>query len=294
MSDIQATIASLHTYPVKSCAGLSLPQVQATLTGFEQDRTWMVVDSDGEMVSQRDFARMCLIEPHPAEGGMLLSAPGMSNLLLELDRFDNLLKVRVWSDVVKACDMGALAADWITDYLQAGDASARGRYRIVRFAPDQQRLADQKWTQGERAMSQFSDGFPILVASRASLDELNQRLNAQGHASVGMERFRPNLVLDGIEAHDEDRIDSLTIETAQGEVTLRLCKPCPRCPMPNINPATAVSSPEVGDTLQSYRSDARVNGAITFGMNAYVVDEMGAGFAHTLRVGDACWADFSF
>jgi uncharacterized protein len=294
MSDLNARIASLHVYPVKSCVGLDLPQIQATPTGFEHDRTWMVVDADGEMVSQRDFAHMCLIAPQSVQGGVLLTAPGMGELLLELDRFENPLSVRVWNDTLKACDMGTLASNWITDFLHTGNANARGRFHIVRFAPDQQRLADAKRTKGERAMSQFSDGFPILVASRASLEELNLRLHAQGHASVGMERFRPNLVLDGIEAHDEDRINTLTIDTTQGPVRLRLCKPCPRCPMPNINPATAQSSPEVGDTLQTYRSDARVNGAITFGMNAYVVDETGEGFSHTLRVGDACWADFSF
>jgi uncharacterized protein len=294
MPDLLASVNSLHVYPVKSCAGLDLPQVQATPTGFEMDRTWMVIDDSREMVSQRDFARLCLVAPQPVAGGMLLSAPGMPDLLLDASRFEHPLRVHVWGDVVKACDMGALAADWITDYLHAGDPHARGKYRIVRFDSDQERLADMKWTLGDRAMSQFSDGFPILVASRASLDELNRRLNAQGHSSVSMERFRPNLVLDGIEAHDEDRIDTLTIETAQGPVLLRLCKPCPRCPMPNINPSTAKSSPEVGDTLQTYRSDARVKGAITFGMNAYVVDDTGAGFAHTLRVGDACWADFGF
>lgn len=294
MPDLHARIHSLHVYPVKSCAGLSLPGVDATPTGFALDRTWMVIDDSSEMVTQRDFARLCLVAPQPVAGGMLLTAPGLPDLLLDTSRFDNPLRVRVWDDVVKACDMGTLASDWITDHLHAGDRTARGRYRIVRFDPDQERLADMRWTQGDRALSQFSDGFPILVASRASLDELNQRLKAQGHASVGMERFRPNLVLDGIEAHDEDRIDTLSIATTQGEVRLRLCKPCPRCPMPNINPATATSSPEVSDTLQSYRSDARVKGAITFGMNAYVVDESGAGFAHTLRVGDACWADFSF
>lgn len=294
MSDIQATIASLHVYPVKSCAGLFLPQAQALPTGLELDRTWMVIDGDREMVSQRDHSRMCLITVQLFGGHAMLRAPGLPDLALDLDRFDSPVRVRVWDDVVKACDMGPLAAEWITAFLRAGAGHVTGSYRIVRFDPDQQRLADMRWTRGDRVVSQFSDGFPILVTSRASLDELNRRLNAQGHASVGMERFRPNLVLDGIEAHDEDRIDTLTIETAQGPVTLRLCKPCPRCPMPNINPATATRSPEVGDMLQTYRSDARVKGAITFGMNAYVVDESGAGFSHTLRVGDVCWADFSF
>jgi uncharacterized protein len=294
MSDLVTHIASLHVYPVKSCAGIALDQSQVLPTGLAHDRTWMVVDADGEMVSQRDFARMCLIAPTWRGKDVVLQAPGMPDLLLGLDQSGRALRVRVWGDVLKAQDMGEAAADWITDYLYAGDANARGQFSIVRFDPDQQRLADTKWTGGERAMSQFSDGFPILVASVGSLHELNRRLAAQGHSAVDMARFRPNIVLAGLDAHDEDHISELNIDTPQGTVRLHLCKPCPRCPMPNIDPATGKSSPEVGDTLQTYRSDARVNGAVTFGMNAYVVDETGMGFSHRFQVGQQVQAMFDF
>jgi len=107
---------------------------------------------------------------------------------------------------------------------------------------------------------------------------------------VGMERFRPNVVLAGFGAHDEDRVDMVRVGAGGHEVRLQLVKPCSRCPIPNIDPATAQSSPTVADTLQTYRQDARMGGAITFGMNAIVLQ--GAG--QVLRVGQRVAADVRF
>ena len=129
-----------------------------------------------------------------------------------------------------------------------------------------------------------------MVVGEASLDALNQRLRAGGHEAVGIERFRPNMVLAGLEPHDEDRIDALRIAAETQDVMLKLVKPCPRCPIPNIDPSTALSSPAVGDTLQAYRQDPRVDGAITFGMNAIALEGIGA----TLRVGERFQANFNF
>jgi uncharacterized protein YcbX len=106
---------------------------------------------------------------------------------------------------------------------------------------------------------------------------------------VGIERFRPNIVLAGLEANDEDRLDELRIDAGE-EVQLRMVKPCSRCPIPNIDPATGVSSPQVSDTLQAYRANPLVGGAVTFGMNAIVLQ----GFDQTLRVGQAVTADWRF
>jgi uncharacterized protein len=289
MSEVNARIASLHVYPVKSCAGLSPLRVPLLPTGLEFDRTWMVVDADREMLTQRDVPRLCLVQPHLDAGGLTLHAPGMPVLALSPQARGECLRVRVWDDVVLAQDEGAQAGQWIARFLEID-----GPLRLVRFAPGQQRLADMRWTQGDAVCSQFSDGFPILVSSQASLDEFNQRLLARGHAAVGMARFRPNIVLDGVQAHDEDRIEVLTIETARGPVRLRLCKPCARCQVPQIDPATGMIAAGVGETLGSYRSDARLNGAVTFGMNAYLLDHTGTEAACELHVGQAVQADFAF
>ena len=130
----------------------------------------------------------------------------------------------------------------------------------------------------------------MLVLGQASLDEFNTRVQASGHAAVAVQRFRPNIVLAGLQAHDEDRLDTLHVSTQEGVALLKPVKPCPRCPIPNIDPTTGLSTPEVGDTLQTYRQDDRLNGAVTFGMNAIVLGGVDA----VLRVGQVVSADFNF
>jgi uncharacterized protein YcbX len=294
--DVQARIAQLFVYPIKSCAGIEVPEALLTETGFDLDRAWMVVDAQGEFVTQREQPRLALVQPQFRRGGteLQLRAPGMLALNLAVDVVEQPVRVRVWDDEVAAYDMGDVAAQWFTDFLsltpQGLPGAQGGRFRLVRFDPEQRRLSSQKWTGGVEALNQFSDGFPLLVLGQAALDDLNGRLQAAGHAPVGMARFRPNIVLAGLEAHDEDRLDTLRIGTEEGGVQLKPVKPCPRCPIPNIDPATALSSPVVGDTLQTYRQDARVNGAVTFGMNAIVL----AGVDAVLRVGQTVTADFRF
>ena len=297
--DLAAVVAGLYVYPVKSCAGVSVREAVLTDTGLAFDRAWMVVDAQGCFLTQREWPRMALIQPQLKYSEMVLRAPGMLALHIALDRVEAPVRVRVWSDEVAAYDMGALAAQWLSDFL--GVAA-----RLVRFDPEHQRVSSLKWTGGIEALNQFSDGYPVLVISQASLDQLNEKLAAQGVAAVGMARFRPNIVLGNcasgpeLAPHDEDRLDLLHIATdasadagagaGAGAVQLKPVKPCPRCPIPNIDPATATSSPQVGDTLQGYRQDARVNGAVTFGMNAIVL----GGVGQRLKVGQAVGARYCF
>jgi uncharacterized protein len=290
--DVTTTISRLFVYPVKSCAGVEVREAMLTETGLEFDRAWMVVDARGEFVTQRELPRMALIKPQLKHYEMLLKAPGMLALHIALDAVEQPTRVKVWDDECAAYDMGDVAAQWLTDFLSqdlpAGQAPLT--LRMVRFDPEQQRASSKKWTQGAVALNQFSDGYPVLVASDASLAVLNDKLHAAGHGAVTVERFRPNVVVAGIDAHDEDRVDALHISTDQGVVQFNLVKPCPRCPIPNVNPATAVSSPEVGDMLQTYRQDARVNGAVSFGMNAI----MASGIGSVLRVGQTVQGNYAF
>ena len=274
-------IEQLWIYPVKSCAGIRLDQAELQLAGLEWDRTWMVVDAQGEFVSQRELPRMALIQPAFHFGQLELTAPGMLPLRLELevDAASHRLSVQVWDDRVAAWDQGDAVAQWFSEFLQA-------ELRLVRFAPEVRRLSSERWTRGVAAPNRFSDGFPLLLLSSASLADLNQRLQALGQEPVGIERFRPNLVLGGLDAHDEDRLAELVFPLqAGGEVRLEPVKPCARCAIPNIDPATARSDPAVGDMLQTYRQDRRLLGAVTFGMNAILRE--GAGLL--LRQGQSGW-----
>jgi len=282
-ADVSARLARLFVYPVKSCAGVELREAVLTETGLDLDRAWMVVDEQGVFVTQRELPRMALVKPTLKVHEVVLRAPGMLALHLAIDTVEEPARVRLWDDEVSAFDMGDIAAQWFSDFLGR-------KLRLVRFDPEHRRLSNPKWTGGAEALNQFNDGYPLLVASTASLDALNAKLVAAGHAAVGIERFRPNLVIEGVEAHDEDRLDIIRIAAEAGEVQLRPVKPCPRCPIPNIDPATAEVDAIVTDTLQGYRSNAILGGAISFGMNAIVV----AGVDQVLKVGQAVAANYRF
>ena len=280
---VTCRIAALNIHPIKSCAGITLDEALLVETGLELDRAWMVVDERGGMLTQRQWPRMALVSARLRSDELVLRAPGMLALHLRLDAVEVATRARVWSDDVRAFDMGDLAAQWFSDFLSA-------RLRLVRFDPDQRRLASREWTGVLEAQTSFADAFPLLVLGTASLAELNARLVRGGAAAVGIERFRPNVVLEGLEAFDEDHVDELAIATDDGAVVLRLVKPCVRCTIPNVDPATGTSTPTVGDTLASFRADARMKGAITFGMNAVVVE----GIERVLRVGQMAQVSYRF
>jgi uncharacterized protein YcbX len=256
----------------------------------------MVVDAEGEMLTQRELPKLALVKPTLQLSDMVLRAPGMLNLHLLLDSAEDATRVRVWDDIVKAYDMGALAAQWISDFLRPdlhsdlrldphSDLRSNNSrpLRLVRFDPEHRRLSSQRWTGAVQAENQFTDGYPLLVTNSASLDDLNARLGARGQAPVTMARFRPNLVLAGLQAWDEDHIDTLTVSTDDGPVRLQLVKPCVRCSIPNVDPMTAATSDEPGATLATFRADPRLDGGLTFGVNTVVLE----GFGRTLRCGQA-------
>lgn len=278
MSDFTCTLGALHLHPIKSCAGIALRESLLVETGLDLDRAWMVVDAQGQMITQRQVPRLALIRPTLRLGDLVLRAPGMLALHLRLDAVETATRARVWNDEVAAYEMGALAHQWFSDFL------GMPGLRLLRFDPEQRRLSSRQWTGDIEAENAFADGFPLLVASTASMDELNRRLVAAGDAPVSLQRFRPNLMLDGLEnAHDEDFIDELLIATDDGPVRLKLVKPCVRCSIPDVDPATAETGSSVSRALAAYRADARMGGGLTFGMNAVVLE----GFGRTLRQGAA-------
>ena len=297
MSDITCTISELHSYPIKSCGGQPASEALLIETGFELDRAWMVVDESGRFVTQREHPRMALISTVTKTDELIVSAPGMQKLYVPIGEAGPAANVTVWNDAVSAFDMGDLAAQWFSDFINEDPARTHAKVmlRLVRFDPAFERKSDPRWASLDSfAVSQFSDGYALLITSQASLDLLNTNLAKQGKSAVTMNRFRPNIVLTGIEAHEEDLIDTLTIETDDGHVTLKLCKPCARCPIPNIDPVTAISHPAVADTLQQYRQNPLLDGAITFGVNAYVVRPDNQAINFSLRVGQKVSATLKF
>ena len=290
--DFSAVIAQLYVYPVKSCSGVAVKEAYLTDTGLDLDRAWMVVDENNAFLTQRELPRMALIQPQLRTDDIVLRAPGMLALHLAIDKVEAAVQASVWGQEVAAYDMGATAAQWFSDFLGV-------KARLVRFDPEHKRASSLSWTGGVEALNQFSDGYPLLLTSQASLNGLNDKLVAAGQEAVTMARFRPNIVLGDVlgegqtfamAAHDEDRLHQLVIDTAEGMVRLQPVKPCPRCPIVNIDPLSAGSSPAVNDMLQTYRQDVRLNGALSFGMNTITLE----GVDQLLKVGQLVTGQYQF
>ena len=178
----------------------------------------------------------------------------MLQLEVPIESEGDVVKVRVWNDEIAAVTQGEIADAWFSRFL--------GRpAQLRRFDPEARRLSNTRFTGATEAPYKFADAFALLVTSSASLVELNRRLAQRKIAAVGIERFRPNIVLAGTDAFEEDYVAQLTI----GASELRLVKPCVRCSVPNVDPTTGESSSEPGDTLTLFRDNARAGG-VTFGM----------------------------
>ncbi|CAB3776241.1 MOSC domain-containing protein [Paraburkholderia fynbosensis] len=289
------TISELFVYPVKSCAGIALREARLFATGLEYDRGWMVADPEGAMFTQRAYPRMALITTELDAEELVLRAPGMSELRTPLDaaRLDASRKVetKVWRDAAYGIDTGAASAAWFSEFLGMPA-------RLLRFDPERERTVDPDYTDSTGgATTLFADGFPLLVIGQASLDDLNTRLTRKGAPAVPIDRFRPNLVLTGLDAYEEDYVETLSIVSAtdaEPPVQLQLVKPCARCPMPTIDQAKGAPDPdwpnEPSDTMSVYRAQPQRDGAITFGNNALVASGAGA----WLRVGQTVEAELAF
>ena len=241
-------LSELNVYPVKSCSGLSLNRSVVDAFGLQNDRRWMLIDNQGNMLTQRKLARMCLIQPQVTHQGIHLSAPGMPDIDLSIGNFTVSGKVRVWNDECKAYDAGDQVAQWLSEFLNYD-------CRLVYFPDDEIRQLDQDYAQADDKTA-FSDGFPFLLISQASLDDLNSRLDNP----VTMSRFRPNLVIAGSKAFEEDRWQRIRI----GDITFRLVKPCSRCVIPTIDPDTGEKGKQPLTTLLQYR---KRDNKVYFGQN---------------------------
>jgi uncharacterized protein YcbX len=271
------TLSQLVLYPIKGCRGIALDAATMAATGLEVDgigdREWVVVDADGEFLSQREYPKLALVETRMTETHLRLKAPGMLQLEVPFASEGDVVKARVWDDTIAAVTQGEVADAWFSNFLGVPA-------RLLRFDPEHTRLASHRWTGKDEAPYKFADAFPLLVTNTASLADLNRRLLKQGQPTVDMQRFRANLVLDGIDAYEEDYIDRITV----GNVVLRAVKPCARCSVPGVDPASGEHSTVVPDLLATYRG--RTSGepqGVMFGINAIVV----AGAGSTLRVGSA-------
>ena len=261
-------VQALNVYPLKSARGIPLTSVRVGATGFEWDRHWMVVREDGAFLTQRTHPALTRVSTELTADGLVLTAQGVRALTLSLAPRGGSRPVRIWKDTCHGLDQGDDAAAWISAVI--GEP-----VRIVRTPPTPDRMANPQYAGPNRAPVAFPDGYPILVCNRASLDDLNARLPQ----ALPMERFRPNLVLEGLAPFAEDRIASLEI----GPVTLTLVKPCVRCIIPSTDQRTGLRGLDPLPVLRTFRFDRQLLG-VTFGENAVIA----RGGGERLEVGAEC------
>jgi uncharacterized protein len=270
-----ATIAGLFIYPLKSARRIAPQAARLTDTVFEWDRQWMFVDTRGTFLSQRTHPQLARLVPALTADALVVRAPGRPPLELPLapaDQRGERIEVRVHRDPCVGIDQGTIAAQWASETL--GEP-----LRLVRVPPDPSRRANPEFAGSQPAPMGFADGFPLLVCNEASLADLNTRLPEP----IPMECFRPNVVLSGLPAWSEDRIESLTA----GAVQLRLVKPCTRCTIPSIDQATGLPALDPAPALRAFRFDKALRG-ITFGENGVIEAGVGA----ELRCGMQCRISF--
>jgi len=242
-------LTDIYIYPVKSCAGIRLDAARLDAMGLARDRRWMIVDDAGKMITQRSHPQLALIETAFADDRLVLSSFGMEDLILPPGSNSSpRMQATVWNDTISAWHI-RMADEWL------GQAIGEPCH-LVQMPDDAIRQCDQDYARPADRTG-FADGFPLLLISRASLDDLNRRLDTP----VEMRRFRPNLVVSGCEAYAEDHWSRIRV----GNVDMRVVKPCSRCVIPTIDPDTAeVSGGEPLQTLATYREK---DGKIFFGQN---------------------------
>ena len=262
------TISALNVYPVKGLKGIALEEARCTELGIEHDRRWMVVDREGEFVSQREHPRMATVWTEIGNGALSLSAPDVGEVQVPL-RPDSTRKfrVQVWSSRCDAVAVSHDADEWLSDYL--------GFHCTLVYMPDDSKRYSNPEFGGEGKRVGFADGYAYLLVGEASLADLNAKLKAKGHPALPMNRFRPNIVVSGASAFAEDKWHDLTM----GDALLRVAKPCARCQVTTTDQATGeVRGPEPLATLATYREGPS---GVRFGMNLVTIRE------GMIRVGDA-------
>jgi uncharacterized protein YcbX len=249
-------VVALHTYPIKGCAGVSLTDALLTPAGLAHDRTFMIVDEHGVFRSQRRDPLLATIRPEIDGDGLRLHGRGIDPVLVEVDLDGPRRPVEMFGDPYRGIDQGDAAAGWLTRVLGAPS-------RLVRVPPEHDRVTDGE-TPGRAG---FADSGALLLTSRTSWAELDRRIAERDVEGVPMDRFRPNIVVDGwTEPHAEDQVRELSV----GEVELAFAKQAIRCAVTLVDQQTGVrAGPEPLRTLAGYR---RVPGkGVAFGVKFSVL-----------------------
>jgi hypothetical protein len=247
------TLSSLHVYPLKSASGIAPDEADVERRGLDGDRRWMLVDGEGTFLSQRSHPRLALIDVAATDQGLRLAAPDQPPIDVPRPNGSEATRpVTVWGDDVDAALATDAAHAWCSEFLGAD-------VQLV-FMPDASRRAvDADYAVRDNDIVSFADGYPLLLTTTASLADLNDRLSGE---ALPMDRFRPNVVIDGTDPWAEDAWRRVRI----GNVVFRSVKPCGRCAVTTTDQQTAARGTEPLTTLATFRRGADT-GKVYFGWN---------------------------
>ncbi|MFC1688048.1 MOSC domain-containing protein [Pseudomonadota bacterium] len=281
MAEIEITALSI--YPVKSMKGIDLNEAVLTPEGLEHDRRFMVVRSDGRFVTQREWPVLALINTSLSNGCISLSRDGFGEVAIPSNRLQgDIVQTKVWGDHCETVDQGKEISRWLTAALESDDP-----LRLVRMKEGFRRPQNRAELLGESTTTFFADAAPFLVANEASLETLNEHLVAAGHQPVPMNRFRPNIVIRGLDAFAEHHLSRLD----GGNYQLGFCHPCERCVVTTINQDTAEKEPgwQPFKTLRDLNPMPGKKPAPAFGHNAILL----AGAQSAVQTGNTLTGHFS-
>ena len=258
------TLSNLTYYPIKACRGFDVTASLVERMGLAHDRRMMVVTPAGEFLTQREIPKLALITPTLTNDFVTLAAPDFDSLQIALQKSGANFPVNIWhSENVSAVDQGDAAAQWLSDWLGAS-------VRLVHFADGYKRAVSRDYAINADDHTGFADGYPILIISEESLNDLNAKMDAP----VPMNRFRPNVVVKGCAPFEEDTWKRIKI----GGVEMALVKPCARCDVPTRDQLTGQKmGNEPTATLATFR---RRGNQVMFAINAIPIT------LGVIRVGD--------
>ena len=246
-------LSNIFVYPVKSLAGIQLDTAKILSKGLEHDRRWMIIDEQGQCMTQRVFPDMALFKTLLEDDKLVITFKG-EHINIRRPEIGNVLVAKVWDDQVEVIDGGDEYATWFSERLGV-------KCRLVYFPEINSRPIDKKYAfRGEHVS--LADAYPILLIGQSSLDDLNARMNSP----LPMNRFRPNIVVIGTTPYAEDKWSHFKL----GSAKLKGVKPCSRCVLTTVDQDSAIKGREPLVTLSKYRAR---NNKIYFGQNVMVVKE---------------------
>ncbi len=257
-------LQDIYIYPIKSLGGFRVEQANLEEKGFQYDRRWMLVDKTGRFLTQREHVTMALFQVELNGEGLSVYRKDKTDEKITIPMApttDVVMPVQVWEDEVSGQLVDIQVSEWFSRQLQI-------ECDLVLFPEFAVRKLKPKYSVNNESVS-FADGMPYLLIGQGSLDDLNKKLDEE----VGMERFRPNLVVSGGEAFEEDEWDKIKI----GDAEFKISKPCARCVMTTIDQETAAKGKEPLKTLATYRIEDK---KILFGQNLICLN------GSSVKVGD--------